>query len=247
MRGPRTRPFSTAVFTPRSDPPASRTDVMPVRKVASILATAWKYLRENGRIMDFTKSNSPLMVKCTWVSNRPGSSVRPPRSTSSSPSRPTPRSTMSPPSTTTSAGAGAAPVPSKIEPPRNNVLVILTLQTDPGSCARWKANWYRSKGNLSSFALGCTFALAQERHSAPAGRPNSSRNGSLVTIKPPWEVLNRHQARQNQPDFEHSGGPDPPRRAGPVQVLVGGHPLRARGGLDAQDRPVTRAFPARRW
>ena len=48
MRGPFTIPRSTAVLTPRSAPPASRTVVIPVASVASRFSLASKNCSENG-------------------------------------------------------------------------------------------------------------------------------------------------------------------------------------------------------
>ncbi len=83
-RGPGTWPCSTALLMPQSAPPVSRTVVKPrsimprisamARAVASVSGTA-------SRKRMFTSERKT----CTWLSMRPGMSVRPPQSTTSAP------------------------------------------------------------------------------------------------------------------------------------------------------------------
>ena len=111
-RGPGISPVATASLTPRSDPPASRTVVMPRSSVVRRFRTASKYGYENG-VCRVLSGCTPLNSRCTWQSTNPGSTVAPAQSTTSSPSSPGPTSTIRPSSTTTSAPAGGEPVPSK--------------------------------------------------------------------------------------------------------------------------------------
>src|SRR4051812_46979128 len=124
IRGPATSPRSTASFTPASAPAASRTLVIPACSVDARFCAAMKNRYENGVCRSLMMLIS-LNSTCTWQSNRPGKRVLPLRSTDTSPSPvpDAPTCTMRSPSTTTSPGRGSLPVPSKMCPPVNSVLV----------------------------------------------------------------------------------------------------------------------------
>ena len=78
-RGPGSSHLSVASFRPQSAPPVSRTLVKPRSSILRISSAARAVISVNGTLsrLRITTSDS---TTCTWLSIRPGISVRPPQS-----------------------------------------------------------------------------------------------------------------------------------------------------------------------
>ncbi len=83
-RGPGMSACSSAVFMPQSAPPVSRTVVKPRLSMASISRAARAVISVSGTASRKRMFTS-LSITCTWLSIRPGISVRPPQSITAAP------------------------------------------------------------------------------------------------------------------------------------------------------------------
>src|SRR5437763_13637377 len=124
MRGPRTRPSLVASASPPSAPPASRTVVKPESRATS---QTWKIraaVTATG-VRRPLRSARSTRVRWAWASMRPGTTVRPPRS-SSTPvgGRPPTWAIRSPSTAITPSRTGPAPVPSTTFAPRSTRLAM---------------------------------------------------------------------------------------------------------------------------